>query len=378
MTTSFNTTIASQSVVREPNIEVRTKYPEILSFGQFFCQLSGFDTLIDVRSPAEFAEDHLPGAINCPVLDDEQREHVGTTYKQINAFEAKKIGAAMVACNIGNHIETLFIDKPREWRPLVYCWRGGNRSGAMAHVLARIGWHVAQLDGGYKQYRSHVNEAMHSLPLQFRFKVICGTTGSGKSRLLQIMRTRGAQVIDLEDLAVHRGSVLGHLPETPQPSQKMFESRLWEVMLSLDPQREVFIESESKKVGNLRVPDALMAVMRAAPCVALELPVEERVALLMTDYAHFVKDPEALNQQLNCLTSLYGKAKISDWQAMSSAGNVAELVTALLEEHYDPAYRRSIVRNFSQFASASTVFMKNFSDESFATAAKALASSDSD
>jgi tRNA 2-selenouridine synthase len=374
MTTAFDTNPASPSV-REPLVEVRAKYPEILSFSRVFPQLSKFDALIDVRSPAEFAQDHLPGAINCPVLNDLEREHVGTVYKQINTFEAKKIGAAIVARNIGSHIETLFIDKPREWRPLVYCWRGGNRSGAMAHVLARIGWHAAQLDGGYKAYRHHVNETMQSLPTHFRFKVICGTTGSGKSRLLQHLHAGGAQVIDLEDLAVHRGSVLGHLPETPQPSQKMFESHLWAVMLSLDPEREVFIESESKKVGNLRVPDALMAAMRASPCVALELPVNERVALLMTDYAHFVEDPEALNRQLNCLTSLYGKEKISDWHAMSSSGNIAEVVKALLSEHYDPAYRRSIAKNFSQFAAAATVFMENFSEKSFVNAAEAIGQS---
>lgn len=374
MAASFDGLPDSQSAPIPLRPDVHIRYPEILSFDKVQCRLAEFDTLIDVRSPSEFAEDHLPGAINCPVLTDAERQQVGTLYKQLNAFEAKKIGAAKVARNIGEHIESLFVDKPRDWRPLVYCWRGGNRSGAMAHVLAKIGWHVAQLDGGYKQYRHHVNETMQFLPQRFRFRVVCGTTGSGKSRLLQILQSQSMQIIDLEQLAMHRGSVLGHLPNTSQPSQKMFESQLWEILRSLDPGRDVFIEAESKKVGNLRVPDTLMAAMRSAPCIALELPLEQRVALLMADYAHFVAQPEILNRQLDCLVRMYGNAKILAWQAMASAGDLQDLVTILLTEHYDPAYRQSIARNFTEFSSAMPLSMEDFSDNSFLQAATALKS----
>ena len=295
---------------------VRQKYPELLSFADVLARLDAFDTIIDARSPSEFAEDHLPGAINCPVLDDAERHRIGTMYKQVNAFEAKKVGAALVSRNIGTHIEAHFLDKPRDWKPLVYCWRGGNRSGSLAYILARIGWPAVQLDGGYKEFRRHVNTALETLPQQFRYRVICGTTGSGKSRLLQTLEADGAQVLDLERLAAHRGSVLGHLPDAPQPTQKMFETRLWETLRHFDPTREVFVESESKKVGNVRVPDALMQAMRGSPCVALALPDAARVALLMADYAHFVDSPEALNRQLECLQTLYGGAKIARWQAM--------------------------------------------------------------
>ena len=350
----------------------RHKYPPLLSFAEALTRIDAFDTIIDVRSPGEFAEDHLPGAINCPVLDDMERIRIGTLYKQVNAFEAKKAGAALVSRNIGNHIETRFMDRPRDWKPLVYCWRGGNRSGAMTHVLARIGWHAVQLDGGYKEFRRHVNTALMTLPKQFRFRVICGTTGSGKSRLLQTLAASGAQVLDLELLAAHRGSVLGHLPDAPQPSQKMFETRLWQTLRGFDPAVEVFIESESKKVGNLRVPDALMDAMRAAPCVALELPEAARVALLMADYAHFVDSPQALNRQLDCLTTLYGAAPIKRWQEMASNGAMEALVTELLAQHYDPAYRRSIARNFSQFDTAQLLEISAFSDAAFATAAAVL------
>ena len=363
--------------VADASANLRQKYPSQMSFADALPQIDAFDAIIDVRSPAEFAEDHLPGAINCPVLDDQERIRIGTLYKQVNAFEAKKAGAALVSRNIGNHIETRFMDKPRDWKPLVYCWRGGNRSGAMAHVLARIGWHAVQLDGGYKEFRRHINGALTTLPGQFRYRVICGTTGSGKSRLLQTLAVAGAQVLDLELLAAHRGSVLGHLPNEPQPSQKMFETRVWQALRGFDPAREVFIESESKKVGNLRVPDALMDAMRAAPCVALELPDAARVALLMADYAHFVDSPQALNRQLDCLTTLYGAAPIKRWQEMAASGAMEPLVSELLVQHYDPAYRRSIARNFSQFGSARLLQIPAFSDAAFAAAAAVLHPPDS-
>ena len=350
----------------------RMKYPAVLPFDDILAQLDQFDAVIDVRSPGEFGEDHLPGAINCPVLNDAERVRIGTLYKQVNAFEAKKIGAALVACNIGKHIEAHFLDKPRDWKPLVYCWRGGNRSGAMTHILARIGWHAVQLDGGYKAFRQHVNAALTILPAQFKFRVICGTTGSGKSRLLQTLDAAGAQVLDLELLAAHRGSVLGHLPEEPQPSQKMFETRIWNTLRHFDPAQEIFVESESKKVGNLRVPDSLMQVMRAAPCIALALPDAARVELLMADYVHFVSSPEALNRQLDCLTTLYGAEKIGQWQAMANNAQMPALVAELLAQHYDPAYRRSITRNFSQIGSAQILDMPEFSEAAFAAAAKVL------
>ena len=237
-------------------------------------------------------------------------------YKQIGAFEAKKIGAALVSANIGRHIDKLFLDKPRDWRPLVYCWRGGNRSGAMAHVLARIGWPAVQLDGGYREYRRHVNAELAELPSRFEFRVICGTTGSGKSRLLQTLHALGAQVLDLESLAAHRGSVLGNLPSEQQPSQKAFESGIWHALHRFDPERVIFVEAESKKIGNLRVPDSLMERMRASLCISLILTRDERVRLLTADYTHFIDDPELLNRQLACLIPLNGKDIIANFLKM--------------------------------------------------------------
>ena len=347
------------------------KYPAVLSFADILPELDTFDTIIDARSESEYALDRIPGAINAPVLDDAQRVRVGTLYKQVGSFEAKRVGAPLVAANIARHIETLFADKPREWKPLVYCWRGGNRSGSMAHILAKIGWPVVQLDGGYKAYRAHVASALENPP-QLDFRVVCGTTGSGKSRLLETLDRMGAQVLDLEKLAAHRGSVLGHLPDEPQPTQKMFESQVWDKLRHFDPSRPVFVESESKKVGNLRVPDAVMAGMRASLCISLSLSRENRVRLLMEDYEHFCKTPDALTGQLAHLVQLHGREKITAWHDMANSGAMPELVAQLLAEHYDPAYLRSIDRNFVQFPKAEVVELKDIAEDDFVAAARRL------
>src|SRR6185503_9639364 len=226
---------------------------------------SDFDAIIDARTPSEFDEDHIPGAISAPVLYDAERAEVGTLYKRISPFEAKKVGGALVAKNVARHIENHWKDKPRSWRPLVYCWRGGKRSGAMAHILREIGWDAQTLPGGYRAYRRWVVQELETKPLDFQYRVVHGPTGSGKSRLLGALAEAGGQVLDLEGLAAHRGSVLGGLPDRPQPSQKMFESLLLKELSLLDATRPVYVEGESKKIGQLQVPEALIARMRASP-----------------------------------------------------------------------------------------------------------------
>ena len=347
------------------------KYPEILPIEDVLARLDDFDTIIDARSPSEYALDHLPNAINCPVLDDQQRITVGTMYKQVGAFEAKKVGAAMVSKNIGYHIETLWLDKPREWKPLIYCWRGGNRSGSMATVLAKIGWPVVQLDGGYKAFRGAINTQLEQTP-ELDFRVICGTTGSGKTRLLDTLEAIGAQVLDLEQLAAHRGSVLGNIPCQPQPSQKAFETSIWDRLRRYDPSLPVFVEAESRKVGGLRVPGALMERMRASPCISMQVAREDRVKLLIEDYQHFACNAPALNAQLEFLVQLHGRERIERWQSMANAGEMPALVDELLVDHYDPAYLKSIHRNFVQFDKATELALPDISPESFVAAASKL------
>lgn len=312
--------------------------------------LAAFDEIIDVRSPGEFAEDHIPGAINLPVLSDAERERVGTLYKQVSSFEAKKIGAALVSRNIAQHLDTWFADKPKSYRPLVYCWRGGSRSGSLTHILQKIGFAAMQLDGGYKAYRRHVVAELARLPAQFSYRVVSGPTGSGKSRLLLALASEGAQVLDLEVLAAHRGSLLGALPGQAQPSQKSFESAIWSALSRFDSARPVFVESESKKIGALRVPDALITAMRASPCLRLDVPQAARVHLLTEDYVHFLHDPETINRQLGFLTALRGSETIAAWQGLVNRQAWPELVATLLEQHYDPAYLNSLSRNYATSA----------------------------
>jgi tRNA 2-selenouridine synthase len=336
--------------------------------------LTGFDAYIDTRSPAEFAEDHIPGALNAPVLDDAERARVGTHYKQVSGFEAKRIGAALVSRNIARHLETTLAGKPRQWRPLVYCWRGGKRSGALAHVLREVGWDAHTLEGGYKAYRRYVVERLAELPATFDFKVIHGVTGSGKSRLLAALAHAGEQVLDLEALAAHRGSVLGGLPDAPQPSQKMFESRLLAALGKLDASRAVYAEGESRKIGQLQVPDALIERMRASECLLLEAPLEARAKLLMDEYRHFFSDSASLGAQLDCLAELHGRERIEGWKKLAAHGDWRTLVTRLLEEHYDPAYRRSAARNFPKLAQAEVLRVHSAAPAEFARLARGIAS----
>jgi tRNA 2-selenouridine synthase len=328
-----------------------------------------FDTIIDVRSPAEFAEDHVPGAISAPVLDDAERAEVGTLYKQVSPFDAKKTGAALVAKNIAGHVQRLFNEKPKDWHPLVYCWRGGKRSGAMAHILREIGWNAETLDGGYKAYRRWVVEELAELPARCDFQVVHGPTGSGKSRLFAALKRAGAQVLDLEDLAAHRGSVLGNLPDRPQPAQRMFESLLLEELARFDLSKPIYVEGESKKIGELQVPDALMERMRGSPCILLASALATRVDLLLEEYRHFIEDRKTLEAQLDCLVALHGREKIAQWKAIE---DWHELVARLLVEHYDPAYQRSSQRNFARLAEAPVVRISSADDAAFAHAADTL------
>jgi tRNA 2-selenouridine synthase len=331
-----------------------------------------YDSIIDCRSPAEYAEDHIPGAVSAPVLDDAERATVGTLYKQVSPFEAKKLGAALVAKNVARHVQTIFAGKDRGWRPLVYCWRGGKRSAAMAHILREVGWEAQTLAGGYRGYRRWVVAQLETVPQTLLFKVVHGPTGSGKSRFLGALRRAGAQVLDLEGLAAHRGSVLGNLPDRPQPSQKWFESRLLHELSALEPAHPVYVEGESKKIGQLQVPEALIATMRASPCVVLETALEARVSLLIDEYRHFVEDRAALEAQLDCLVALHGRERIARWKSLAARGLWRGFVAALLEEHYDPAYRRSSQRNFAHLEVAPRIAIRSSDDEAFDAAARAL------
>ena len=344
----------------------------IITADEAMARYDNFDAVIDARSEGEYAEDHLPAALNWPSLNNEERIQVGTLYKQVSPFEAQKIGAALVAANVSRHILSHVLDKPKGWQPLIYCWRGGKRSNSLALILGQIGFKVHLIEGGYKAFRKAVvdDTPRRVAPLQFR--VLCGPTGSGKTRLLQALAAQGAQALDLEAIASHRASVLGVIPGQPQPAQKAFETLLWDALRRFDPARPVFVEAESKKVGNVTVPTSLMDAMRASPCVRLELSLADRVQLLLEDYDYFVKDAGFFCERLERLADLKGRAVVDDWKTRVHAGQTAEVVAELLEKHYDPGYETSTARNFVQYAQALALPLPGPSADAMAQAATAL------
>ncbi|WP_218509659.1 tRNA 2-selenouridine(34) synthase MnmH [Variovorax sp. dw_308] len=331
-----------------------------------------FDALIDARSPAEFALDHIPGAINCPVLDDDERRIVGTLYKQTGAFEARRVGGAMVAANLARHLNESFADKPAGWKPLVYCWRGGLRSGSMVTWLRLVGWDAQQLAGGYKSFRHHVLDELAAFIPQLRLHVVCGATGSAKTRVLQALEKRGAQVLDLEGMARHKGSLLGALPGVPQPSQKAFETQLATALERFDLGRTVYVEGESARIGRITLPIPLVERMRASDCIEIVATPEARLAYLLRDYAYLGDDPEALARQLGLLKEMQGKETVGRWQAWAREHALSPLFDELMRRHYDPHYARSQERHFAHWKARRAVVASDLSDAGIEALADAV------
>ena len=325
-------------------------------------QLSDFDEIIDARSPAEFAEDHIPGAINLPVLDDAQRIVVGTLYKQQSAFAARRLGGALVAENIARHLQAHLQDKPKHWRPLLYCWRGGQRSGAFVSWLRMVGWDAHQLQGGYKRFRHLVIAEIERIAPALQWRVVCGPTGSAKTRVLEALARQGAQTLDLEDLAAHKGSVLGALPDRPQPTQKSFETTLHTKLQALDPAQAVYVEAESRKIGQVSVPEPLILAMRRAPCIAIDATRAARLEFLVRDYAYLGDDIARLKANITRLSELQSRDTLLRWHDLATRGVLPELFGELIDLHYDPLYRRSQNGNYTGFSSAARLHTDSLSD----------------
>ncbi len=335
--------------------------------------LPAFDTLIDARSPAEFAIDHVPGAINCPVLDDDERRIVGTLYKQQGAFEARRVGGAMVAANLARHLREVFADRPANWKPLVYCWRGGLRSGSMVTWLRLVGWDAQQLAGGYKSWRRHVIDTLSQRAPQLPLVVVVGATGSAKTRVLHALAAQGHQTLDLEGLARHKGSLLGALPGAAQPSQTAFETAIAGVLGALDPARPLFVEGESRRIGRLNVPTPLIERLRASPCVEVQAAWPARLAYLLRDYAYLGDRPEWLAEQLAPLKPLHGKDTIAAWQALARAHDLPALFAELALKHYDPSYARSQRAHFRAWDARRVVAADDLSPQGIDALAQAVA-----
>jgi tRNA 2-selenouridine synthase len=325
--------------------------------------LGAFSALIDARSPSEYRADHVPGAVNCPVLDDDERRIVGTTYVQVSAFEARKIGGAMVARNIASHLDRLFRDKPRDWRPLVYCWRGGLRSGSFVTWLRMVGWDAQQLQGGYKSWRAHVIALIADRAPRLQVRLLCGPTGSAKTSVLHALARLGEQVLDLEELAAHRGSVLGEMPGRPQPTQKGFETLLAQHLAGFDLSRTVWMEAESRRIGRITIPEPLLQRMRAGAVVEIQASHEARLAYLLADYAWLGDDRARLQERLGMLREVLPKELLAQWQAWAREGMLPLLFADLMRRHYDPMYRRSQARDLRALTSAIAVAADSLSPE---------------
>lgn len=329
-----------------------------------------FDTVIDARSPAEFDLDHIPGAVNCPVLDNEERRIVGTLYIQVGAFEARRVGGAIVAANLARHLREAFAERPSNWRPLIYCWRGGMRSGSMTTWLRMVGWDAQQLAGGYKGWRSHVIDTITAHAQILPLVVICGATGSAKTRTLQALAAQGEQTLDLESLARHKGSLLGAIPNVGQPSQTAFETAIAAVIEKVDFSRPLFVEGEGARIGRLNVPVPLVNRMRASPCVEIVASLPARVAFLLRDYAYLGDRPDWLAGQLEPLKPLHGKDTIANWQRLAQDGNLPVLFGELTTKHYDPAYSRSQRKHFYDWPNRRIIAVDDLSEEGVVALAK--------
>ena len=329
---------------------------------------AAFDTIIDVRAPSEYAEDHLPGAINLPVLSDEERARVGTIYVQDSPFKARKLGAALVAKNAARHLEGALADKDGGWRPLLYCWRGGQRSGSFASILSQIGWRVDVLAGGYQTYRRKVVECLYDRAFPTSVALLDGNTGTAKTEILSHLPALGIQVIDLEGLANHRGSALGARGE--QPTQKGFETRLAAEIIRLDPTRPVVIEAESSRIGRLNLPPGLFAAMKAAPRIRIDAPVASRARYLCDAYADVTRDAALLDQRLSYLTRLQGNERVGSWRELAKRGAFEQLAEELIHHHYDPRYDK-VRRDYS--SPVATVFADSLQPEGIERAAGAVA-----
>ena len=304
-----------------------------------------FDTIIDVRSPLEYEEDHIIGSINCPVLNDQERIIVGTIYKKESTFKAKIIGSSLTARNIAKHIEEKFINQQGSWQPLVYCWRGGQRSKAFSIILSEVGWRTCQLEGGYKKYRNEVINFLNRTGSKLKIILISGKTGSAKTKILQNIKLQGGQILDLENLANHKGSLLGKIPGLKQPSQKLFESKLYHQIKQLDLRKNVYIEAESSKIGNIHIPKTIWAKMIVSPRIEIEADLELRSSFLLKDYRYMCENPELIKPIIYGLKNRLSKKLINDWLELITKKLWLDLTKSFLQNHYDPSYSSNTIKN---------------------------------
>ncbi len=300
------------------------------------------DEIIDVRTKAEYEEDHIPCAINLPVLLQKERDIVGKIYKKENGFNAKKLGASFISKNISKIIKKKFYNKPGSWKPLIYCWRGGQRSKSIAIVLSEIGWQVRVLKGGYKTYRASINNELNKITKNSKFMVLKGPTGCAKTKILKKLNSIGVSSIDLEGIALHKGSLLGNIPKFNQPSQKLFESRLYFQLKSIKNRKLIFIESESSKIGNLYLPQILLNKIKNSPAIEISADLNARIMYLINDYKNYLVQDNSFIKLFKYADSKIGKQKVDKWRNYYKKKDWYNLAYYLITEYYDPLYAHNL------------------------------------
>ncbi len=302
--------------------------------------LSRPSVFVDTRSPAEYEQGHIPGAVNVPLLENDERAIVGTLYKQQGPEEAKSKGLDIVSGKLASIVRQISNLNPSpEKRLVVYCWRGGMRSKSVLTILELMGISGSQLTGGYKAYRRHVQEQLAVYELKSEIVVLCGSTGVGKTILLQMLANRGYPVLDLEGLANHRGSAFGHVGIGKPATAQNFDAQLLGELQKMNEKKVILVECESKRVGNVYLPDVLYQAMQRGRRVLVKAGVPTRVARLIAEYTDVLQpnDPEII-ASLHSLTRKLGKRKTARLLEEYEAGNVHVFTASLLTDYYDGLY----------------------------------------
>lgn len=309
-----------------------------------FLQLAAQYPVLDVRSPGEYHHAHIPGAVSMPLFTDEERKEVGTTYKQRSREEAIKIGLDYFGPKMRNMVEQAEqLANGSHGHPiLVYCWRGGMRSGAVSWLLDLYGFKVYTLIGGYKKFRNYV---LDTFRLPFSFNMLGGYTGSGKTELLKALEAKGETVIDLEDIAKHKGSAFGNIGMPEQPTQEMFENQLAQALRkAADPGPDesfpgIWLEDESQRIGHVNIPHELWATMRQSPVFFLDIPFEERLRQIVREYGSL--DRQRMIDAIGRISRKLGDLSAKTAILLLNEGKTDESFAILLK-YYDKFYFRSL------------------------------------
>ncbi len=305
--------------------------PQILA-AEAFLELGKTLPIVDVRTPAEFETGHIPGAVNIPIFTNDERAKVGTKYKRASKESAVLLGLELVGPKLAKFVRMAKKIAP-ERELLIHCWRGGMRSGSMAWLFETAGFKPHLLEGGYKAYRAYLRE-------QFQRKadlvVLGGMTGSGKTAVLHAMQKQNAQVLDLEGIAHHKGSVFGALGQQNQPTNENFDNLLGKAWLEFDFSRPIWLEDESKAIGSVWINDILYNRIRSTTVIDMDIPKQERVKRLVKEYACF--DKEVLQQLVEKIQKRLGGQNVKDaFRALENDDYAA--VADITLNYYDKAYR---------------------------------------